>query len=202
MSLHTNIPPGLPPLTLNWAGEVQGRQLRTEASAFAKIPERVAVVAWRFRWQLAPLVGGAGVFACGLSAHGAAAVPLLAAAGGVEAWRRYDWQPGGRKWLSVRERGIAVTWLAAAGLWSLGAPFAPVGAELSGAALAAGLTVPSYRWAESRLPKRVTLSPAAKAWLDMWDRQHAVFGPDPVRASKADRRDRKSVVRERVSSPV
>src|SRR5690242_18646329 len=133
-------------------------RVRTESSAIVELPVTVARAAWRGRWQLAPLAGGAGVFACELLQGPMLATPLLGAGVATGLAWRYGGPIAGRMWLSARERGYAGAWFGIAGTWTLVTPLLPAPPGVTAAALAAALGYPSTRWALSRRPKRTKLS--------------------------------------------
>lgn len=189
MSTQASTPPRVDPGPA-FAPARQAKPLRTETSWAADLPFTGAAMAWRARWQLAPLAGAGGVFACGVTQGLPLATPLLA--GGIAAGAAWRWgKPiAGRMWLSGRERGHAAAWLGTAGVWSLAHPLIAQGQPgISGAVLASALAYPSLQWARSRRPKggKAKLSQATRLLVAKWPEQIAVTGPEPLRQSCVDR---------------
>lgn len=189
MSVQANTPPHLAPASpVAPVAARQARPLRTETSGIVDAPFKVAGAAWRYRWQMAPLVGAGGVFACGMTQGPGLTGPLLAA--GVVAGGAWRWgKPiAGRMWLSTRERGYAGAWLGAAGAWSLASPLGDGHPLIAGGVLAGAVGYPTARWIGSRqLRRKAKLSATSRRLIARWAEQIAVVGPDPLLGSVVDR---------------
>lgn len=167
-------------------------------SLASMLPEHAARLAWRWRWQLAPVAAAAGVLTCDQSPT--LGVTMALGAGGAYWTSRagYSLTVAGteRMFLSRRERWIASTWLGAASAWTLTASVVHMPPRAAVATLAAALGWPSYQWATSRMPKRARLSPQARALVDGWRKVadiHARVGPAPILGS--------AIVRSTITEP-
>lgn len=168
----------------------------TQPSLTSRLPDIAIGAAWKHRWRLVPASLAAG------AAIGAATVPgwtvtgLAAAAAALEATARTGIKgPGGRMFLSRRERRIASSGLAAAATWTaqcgLTAGMMPWWAEAG--VLAAALGYPTRAWWTSRRPAPPPpslLSPLAEHVLNAWVQEitigsgpHALRGSWPVEGS-------------------
>src|SRR4051794_14245523 len=85
-------------------------QVATEPSMVARAPEELGKALWRYRWQLAPMVGYGGVLACGQAWPAWAGIGLAGVAGGAYRTAQSEVRFRGRMWLSVAERRYLSTW--------------------------------------------------------------------------------------------
>lgn len=157
-------------------------QVATEPSVVARAPELLGKAAWRYRWQLAPVVGYGGVLACGQATPGLTALGLATVAGGAYRVSRSEVRFRGRMWLSAAERRYLSMWAGAGAAWSL-VMYADLPPRWAAVTLASAQAYPAWKWGASRLPKRRKLSNATRALVNTWNLMVSIHGPDPVKGS-------------------
>jgi hypothetical protein len=154
-------------------------------SVVGHLPEIAGRAAWRYRWQLTPVAGVAGVV--GATALAPALTPVVLAGAGAGAWwaARTAKTVRGRMLLSVRERTLAAWWFTAASLWAAWAAIPVLPGSGAPAVLVTATAWPAIQWGRSRRVRRPApvLSAGAIAVIDRWSEAIALRGPAPLLGS-------------------